>query len=624
MWKEASHAEPGKEASNWSELTTIGVCIPVFKNKGSRSDKNNYRNLVMLSVAAKLVARIAATRLNAWTTTFLTEEQNGFRKQRGIDDAHQIARRIIEEVVASQRDKRVAVTCFDMVRAYTRVCRVALWQLFNRLGVPTAFSQVLKALREHTRFQVYIHNGFSTPWLTDRGLREGCPSSPILFNIFHNFVMLTFRQRRQQLASFHNMTPGLPWQFKVGGRLTRTGQTKHSSRGVVTTVVGDMEYADDAQIMGLQEEVSLAENLFMETLADWAQQEHVAKREKLILCSGARNPTEVMQQFEQHTLKYLGAFLTDSGDGWADTRKRVQAGFFAVKRIARLWSLGIHKGRGSHRGLSNHRKLRVMKTVFEGTLLACGKTRVWSTVQERKAQQVFSRGIRRALGVDRLNTRQHGYSDEDLCHLVEWDTFSTVLHRQVLRWVGHVARMPITRLPKITLFGWPVDMTKHRSGRTTFPMWAKWLLGKYNISHLDWFRLAQKPTSNWLKLIDSRLPRLKSHTTPSSGYQFLESGIKQVCLSLEHKYQPLSPQLRTHLTLILTLKPPTLPPHGLVRYVTTFPPPLKVCALIVINTIHREIRKSQRCTIPLVLLASKFLSQPGTPNATSVLRLFIQ
>ena len=38
-------------------------------------------------------------------------------------------------------------------------------------------------------------------------------------------------------------------------------------------------------------------------------------------------------------------------------------------------------------------------------------------------------------------------------------------------------------------------------------MWVKWLLTKYDIPHLDWFRLAQKPTSNWLKLIDTRLPR---------------------------------------------------------------------------------------------------------------------
>ena len=172
-------------------------------------------------------------------------------------------------------------------------------------------------------------------------------------------------------------------------------------------------------------------------------------KEKTFLCSGTRTSTDTLNQFEQHTLKYLGAVLTDSGDGWADTRNRVQAGFFAVRRIARLWSLGTHRGRGVRRGLTTQRRLRVMKTVLEGTLLACGKTRVWSKVQERKAQQVFSRGIRRAVGVDRLSMRDFGYSDEGLRRLVHWDTFQTVLHRQVLRLVGHVARMPITRLPNL-------------------------------------------------------------------------------------------------------------------------------------------------------------------------------
>ena len=75
-----------------------------------------------------------------WAEPYLNEQQNGFRQQRGIDDAHQLARRIIEEVVvAAKHDHRVAITNFDIVRAYTRVCRTALWQLLSRLGLPPTF-----------------------------------------------------------------------------------------------------------------------------------------------------------------------------------------------------------------------------------------------------------------------------------------------------------------------------------------------------------------------------------------------------------------------------------------------------------------------------------------------------
>ena len=50
-----------------------------------------------------------------------------------------------------------------------------------------------------------------------------------------------------------------------------------------------------------------------------------------------------------------------------------------------------------------------MKCVLEGTLLAYGKTRVWSLAQEKKANQVLARGIRRCLGVDRYNMWEFGY-----------------------------------------------------------------------------------------------------------------------------------------------------------------------------------------------------------------------
>ena len=443
MWSDAAQAPPGHEADNWSSCTTTGICIPVFKNKGCRQDRKNYRNLVMLSVAAKLVARLVATRMAHWAEQYITEEQNGFLQKRGIDDAHQLARRMV--VVIAKHDYRIAITNFDIVRAYTRVCMDCTLDFVGSPWSPAILCRNTKSPpRTHTQFQVFIHNGYSSPWFTERGLREGCPSSPVLFNVFHTFIMRNFRIKRAQLATSLSLPPGLPWQYKVDGRLSRTGQSKLCGRGIVNMSLGDVEYADDTQICGLEEEVAMAEKLFAATLTDWEQQENVDKREKLIICTGRRGKTEVLNKFEQKTVKHLGAFLDDSADYWPDTKKRVQAGFFAVRRIAKLWSLGTARGRGNSAGLNKARKLRVMRTVLEGTLLAGGKTRTWSKAQERKAQQVLSRGIRIALGVDRMSMWQHGYSDEGLRNLFHWDSFEHLLHRQVLRWIGHVARMPIS------------------------------------------------------------------------------------------------------------------------------------------------------------------------------------
>ena len=37
--------------------------------------------------------------------------------------------------------------------------------------------------------KVRFHSGFSKVSVLERGLREGCPSSPVLFNIYHAAVI---------------------------------------------------------------------------------------------------------------------------------------------------------------------------------------------------------------------------------------------------------------------------------------------------------------------------------------------------------------------------------------------------------------------------------------------------
>ena len=76
----------------------------------------------------------------------------------------QFTRRVIEEVSVSASQDVLGVTCFDIVRAYARVCRVALWQLLSRLGVPGSFLGVLKALH------VSIVNGLRVSGVRVQGL----------------------------------------------------------------------------------------------------------------------------------------------------------------------------------------------------------------------------------------------------------------------------------------------------------------------------------------------------------------------------------------------------------------------------------------------------------------------
>ena len=227
------------------------------------------------------------------------------------------------------------------------------------MGIPPAFSRVLKALHEHTKFRVFVHNGYSSEWLTDRGLREGCPSSRSCSACFIMRSSSHFGQDAVHRLPSLAWSRACMWSFKVDGHVTRTGNARLSSRGVRNLVVGDVEFADDTTLLGEVDELKDAEALFIQTLRDWEQVEHPGKREKLVLVPGGRQRMEVLHQFEKRVLKHLGAIHVDNADQWAETKRRVQAGFFAVRRIAKLWSLDTQRGCGKKGGLATVRRLKI-------------------------------------------------------------------------------------------------------------------------------------------------------------------------------------------------------------------------------------------------------------------------
>eukprot|EP00972_Heterocapsa_arctica_P114778 16444250-Heterocapsa_arctica.AAC.1 len=146
---------------------------------------------------------------------------------------------------------------FDIEKAYPRVCKDALWKLMHKLGCPDGMIKVCRALHEFTEMHVRIHGGLSSGYLPDKGLREGCPSSPALFNLYHFAVMIDFRIRRAAKAEERGMVPGLIWKYKVDEKLTHgVHERKQDKRPHFRKVIiGDVLFADDTVIIGTAGEI---------------------------------------------------------------------------------------------------------------------------------------------------------------------------------------------------------------------------------------------------------------------------------------------------------------------------------------------------------------------------------
>ena len=134
----------------------------------------------------KLYSAILNSRLYKWTddNNILNDEQNGFLKGRSCQDQLLSFFSIVQTRKSQGSDTYCAFV--DFSRAYDTIPRDHLWFKLSQLGVPGRFLHAVKSLYVNTKCSVRTSYGISEPMEITRGLKQGCLSSPLLFNIYLN------------------------------------------------------------------------------------------------------------------------------------------------------------------------------------------------------------------------------------------------------------------------------------------------------------------------------------------------------------------------------------------------------------------------------------------------------
>ena len=91
------------------------VCIPIPKT-GNAKECSNYRTIVLISHASKVMLRILQARLQQYLNRELPDVQAGFRKGRGTRDQIANIRWIIEK--AREFQKNIYFCCIDYAKAF--------------------------------------------------------------------------------------------------------------------------------------------------------------------------------------------------------------------------------------------------------------------------------------------------------------------------------------------------------------------------------------------------------------------------------------------------------------------------------------------------------------------------
>ena len=160
------------------------------------------RPITLLNTDYKLLTKILTARLKSILPTVLGPEQSCGVEGKSIFHNLSAVRQAIHHFEGHPRDQ-AALIALDLHRAFDSISHSYLFECLSSVGFPPKLIHVIKRLYETATSQVTV-NGFCTPKFSlQRGVRQGCPLSMLVFTL----VMETLIRGINQKVSGLTQTP---------------------------------------------------------------------------------------------------------------------------------------------------------------------------------------------------------------------------------------------------------------------------------------------------------------------------------------------------------------------------------------------------------------------------------
>ena len=267
----------------WSELQIpkqwrTSKITPIWKRKGSASDPSKYRGISNGSILCKVGMNIILKRMSSFYETQLKNTQFGFRRGAGCNDAIYMLKQLQE--IASISERKLYACFIDLTAAFDHVNRALLFKTIkNRLASAqsTINLDIIEKLYQSTTSYLQDENPETDSFETSSGVRQGGMEGPPLYNLFSDYSLRVYEDRRTQEG-----VTGLSIPYAIPNEATNRRQRETAP---TNGICNDAEegYADDLGVFSWTEsDLSTSLNVLSEVFKEFGLNINLDKTETMI------------------------------------------------------------------------------------------------------------------------------------------------------------------------------------------------------------------------------------------------------------------------------------------------------------------------------------------------------